>query len=35
MILKRQPLSQFSVADDIIRWTTHPDGRTGTVTQGN
>jgi hypothetical protein len=27
MILKRQPLSQFSVADDIVRWTTHPTDR--------
>lgn len=26
MILERQPLSQFAVADDIIRWTTHPAG---------
>lgn len=26
MILARQPLSQFVVADDIIRWTTHPTG---------
>jgi hypothetical protein len=25
MILKRQPSSQFSVADDIIRWTTRPE----------
>src|SRR4051794_6188631 len=24
MILERQPRSQFVVADDIIRWTTHP-----------
>jgi hypothetical protein len=25
MILARQPLSQFVVADDIVRWTTHPN----------
>jgi hypothetical protein len=32
MILKRQPLSQFSVADDIVRWTTHPENPNATAT---
>jgi hypothetical protein len=27
MILERQPLSEFVVADDIIRWTTRPSAR--------
>ena len=28
MILERQPLSQFAVADDIVRWTTHSNAPT-------